>query len=414
MKKLFLLMLLLALLAGTKGQSESGDETVVRSIADRILAETHYGFTSQSGKLIYNTASEVPEDTLVKFRSEFLSWHYANGVINMAMADLGDFLQDDRYTQHCIKQVYFGFDNYKVFEARYKPGMPRWGYPYRELFSIRELDDCGAMGASAIEAYKRKPSQELRDYFDRIADHILNKQDRLEDKTLVRKGPHEMTLWADDLFMSVPFLARMGELTGDPKYFDDAVTQVLNFNKYLWNEDKGLYYHCYYSDLDRNGVAHWGRCNGWVMMATVHLLDRLPADHPRRGEILKNLEKHILGIAKYQNGKGLWHQLLDKNDSYQESSCTSMFVYTIAHAVNEGWIDKRYATIALAGWEGLKNNMITADGQLKYVCIGTGIQDDLVFYYNRPSKLNELHGLGAVIEAGIEIMRVKKLLEKKL
>ena len=231
MKKLFLLMLLLALLAGTKGQSESGDETVVRSIADRILAETHYGFTAQSGKLIYNTASEVPEDTLVKFRSEFLSWHYANGVINMAMADLGDFLQDDRYTQHCIQQVYFGFDNYKVFEARYKPGMPRWGYPYRELFSIRELDDCGAMGASAIEAYKRKPSQELRDYFDRIADHILNKQDRLEDKTLVRKGPHEMTLWADDLFMSVPFLARMGELTGDPKYFDDAVLSDLGVGK---------------------------------------------------------------------------------------------------------------------------------------------------------------------------------------
>lgn len=404
-------MLLLAIRAGTKGQSESSDEAVVRSIADRIVAEAQYGFIAQSGKLIYKTAREVPEDTLVKFRSEFLSWHYANGVINMAMADLGDFLKDDRYTQHCIHQVYFGFDNYKVFEARYKPGMPRWGYPYRELFSIRELDDCGAMGASAIEAYKRKPSQELRDYFDLIADHILNKQDRLKDKTLVRKGPHEMTLWADDLFMSVPFLARMGELTGDPKYFDDAVTQVLNFNRYLWNEEKGLYYHCYYSDLDRNGVAHWGRCNGWVMMATVQLLDRLPVDHPRRGEILKNLEKHILGIAKYQNGKGLWHQLLDKNDSYPESSCTSMFVYTIAHAVNKGWIDTHYATIALAGWEGLKNNMITADGQLKNVCIGTGIQDDLVFYYNRPSKLNELHGLGAVIEAGIEIMKLKKPVE---
>jgi unsaturated rhamnogalacturonyl hydrolase len=408
MKKLFLPMFFLAFMAGVLGQSEFTDESIVRSIADRILAETHYGFSTKSGALTFNSASDVPADTLVIFESEILSWHYANGVINMAMADLGDFLKDDRYTQHCINQIYFGLDNYKVFEARYKPGMPRWGYPYRELFSIMELDDCGAMGASAIEAYKRKPSQELRDYFDRIADHILNKQDRLPDRTLVRKGPHEMTVWADDLFMSVPFLARMGELTGDPKYFDDAVTQVLNFNKYLWDEKAGLYYHCYYSDLSRNGIAHWGRCNGWVMMATVHLLDRLPADHPRRGEIMNILEKHILGIAKYQNGKGLWHQLLDKNDSYQESSCTSMFVYAIAHAVNEGWIDKRYSTVALAGWEGLKNNMITADGQLKNVCIGTGIQDDLVFYYNRPVKLNDLHGLGAVIEAGIEIMRLKK------
>jgi unsaturated rhamnogalacturonyl hydrolase len=408
MKKLFLLIPALAVMAGARGQSDISDEAIVRSIADRILAETQYGFTTRSGALTFNTAGDVPEDTLVEFKSDFLSWHYANGVLNMAMADLGSFLKDDRYTQHCVNQIYFGFENYRVFEARYKPGMPRWGYPYRELFSIMELDDCGAIGASAIEAYNRKPSPELRDYFDRIADHILNKQDRLADKTLVRKFPHEMTLWADDLYMSVPFLSRMGKLTGDPKYFDDAVTQVLNFNKYLWNEDKGLYYHCYYSDLNRNGVAHWGRCNGWVMMANVHLLDRLPADHPQRAAILKNLEKHILGIAKYQNGKGLWHQLLDRSDSYQESSCTSMFVYTIAHAVNEGWIDKRYATIALAGWEGLKNNMITTDGQLKNVCIGTGIQDDMVFYFNRPSRLNELHGLGAVIEAGIEIMRLKK------
>ena len=412
MKKLFLLMAALAMMAGVKGQSEFSDEAVVRSIADRILKETQYGFTTRSGALSFNTAKEVPEDTLVEFKSKYLGWYYTNGVLNIAMADLGEFLKEDKYTQHCVNQIYFGFDNYREFEARFKPGMPRWGYPYRELFSIMELDDCGAMGASAIEAYNRKPSQELRDYFDRIADHILNKQDRLADKTLVRKGPHEMTLWADDLYMSVPFLSRMGELTGDPKYFEDAVTQVLNFNKYLWDEDKGLYYHCYYSDLNRNGVAHWGRCNGWVMMANVQLLDRLPADHPKREEILRNLEKHILGIAKYQNGKGLWHQLLDMNDSYQESSCTSMFVYTIAHAVNEGWIDKRYATIALAGWEGLKNNMITSDGQLKNVCIGTGIQDDLVFYYNRPSRLNELHGLGAVIEAGIEIMRLKDGLGK--
>jgi unsaturated rhamnogalacturonyl hydrolase len=393
MKRLLLFIPVLSVMAGVRGQSDIADETVVRSIADRILAETQYGFTTLSGTLTYNTAGEIPEDTLVTFRSNYLSWHYANGVINMAMADLGEFLKDDRYIQHCVNQVYFGFNNYKVFEGRYKPGMPRWGYPYRELFSIMELDDCGSMGASAIEAYYRKPSQELREYFDRVADHILNRQDRLPDKTLVRKGPHEMTLWADDLFMSVPFLARMGKLTGDPIYFEDAVTQVLNFHHYLWNEAKGLYYHCYYSDLNRNGVAHWGRCNGWVMMATVQLLDRLPMDYPGREEVLKILEQHILGIAKYQNGKGLWHQLLDKSDSYQESSCTSMFVYAIAHAVNEGWIDARYGTIALAGWEGLKNNMITNDGQLKSVCIGTGIQDDLVFYYNRPTRLNEMHGL---------------------
>ncbi len=385
------------------------DLQTLRNIADRILNETQYGFVN--GNQYYPSANDIPEKVNVQFKSEYLSWHYVNGVINMAMVDLGEFLHEEKYVSHCINQIYFGFNNYKVFQSRYTPDMPRWGYPYRELFKIMELDDCGAMGASAIEAYHRKPSKELYDYFDRVADHILNRQDRLSDKTLVRQGPHKMTLWADDLYMSVPFLARMGKLTGEQKYYEDAVRQVVNFNKYLWDKDKELYYHCYYSDLNRNGVAHWGRCNGWVMMAEVHLLNLMPENHSMREEVRKILEKHILGIAKYQNAKGLWHQLLDKNDSYEESSCSAMFVYAIARAVNMGWIDRGYATIALAGWEGLKNYMITADGQLKNVCVGTGIQDDLVFYYNRPAKLNELHGLGAVIEAGIEILRLKEALK---
>ena len=40
-----------------------------------------------------------------------------------------------------------------------------------------------------------------------------------------------MTLWADDLYMSVPYLARMGKLTGDNKYFDFAIQQVEKFQQ---------------------------------------------------------------------------------------------------------------------------------------------------------------------------------------
>jgi len=144
------------------------------------------------------------------------------------------------------------------------------------------------------------------------------------------------------------------------------------------------------------------------MCAQVHLLNMLPANYPRRDTIIKNIERQIVGISKYQNGNGLWHQVLDKTDSYPESSCTAMFVYSIARAVNEGWIDRRYASIALTGWEGLKKFMITPEGQMKDVCVGTGIQNDLVFYYNRPAKTDDTHGTGSLIEAGIEVIKLKQ------
>ena len=45
------------------------------------------------------------------------------------------------------------------------------------------------------------------------------------------------------------------------------------------------------------------------------------------------------GVASRQSGKGLWHQLLDRPDSYLETSCTAMFSYSMAKGVNRGWLD---------------------------------------------------------------------------
>ncbi len=83
------------------------------------------------------------------------------------------------------------------------------------------------------------------------------------------------------------------------------------------------------------------------MMAQVELLDKMPSDYPNRDKVIKILQQQIRGIAHYQDVSGMWHQILYKNDSYLEASGTAMFTYSIAKAVNNGWIDKRYISIAL-------------------------------------------------------------------
>jgi len=272
---------------------------------------------------------------------------------------------------------------------------------------MEELDDCGAMGASLIEVYRNDPQPRYRAYIDSAAKYILTRQYRLEDGTFVRPFPQKWTLWVDDLYMSVSFLARMGELTHEERYFDDAARQVVNFHKYLFNENVGLMHHCWYSDVNRPGVAFWGRGNGWAMVAQVDLLDRLPKNHPERDTLQALLQRHILGIARYQSAEGLWHQLLDKVDSYLETSSSAMFTYSIARAVNKGYINPRYSSIAKRGWEGVMSK-IRMDGQVEGVCTGTGVSDDLVFYYHRPAPLNDVHGIGAVLLAGTEILQLPK------
>ena len=405
MKKVFVFFLLL--ISGQVSFTQT-NEALVRKIADQIIKETVLGFEGTENKKFYKKATEIPEGTMVKYATPYTGWHYTHGVLNMAMVNLGAYLNEPKYTNYAAQHVAYGFDNYKVFQQRFKNDIKHYTYPYGEFFTMEELDDFGAMSASIIEVYINEKRAEYKTYLDKAARHLTEERSRLKDGTFVRAFPHKMTLWADDLYMSVPFLARMGKLTGQQKYFDDAIKQVINFDKYLWDNEKGIYWHTWYSDVEKNGVAHWGRCNGWIMLATIHLLDQLPATHPQKTKLIRQLEKQIIGISRYQNAEGLWHQILDKNDSYTESSCSAMFVYGVAHAVNQGWIDKRYSSIAKTGWEGLKKHKINELGQLKDICVGTGIQDNLVFYYNRPVGLNEKHGTGPLLDAGVEILKLEK------
>lgn len=388
--------------------SAQSNEALVRKIADQVMKETVLGFEGLENKQFYASSATIPEGVKVKYASPYTGWHYTHGVLNMAMIHLGSYLGEQKYMDYAASHVAFGFDNYKIFEQRFKHDIKHYTYPYGEFFTMDELDDFGAMSASIIEVYEQVKRPEYKAYLEKAARHLTEKRLRLSDGTFVRSFPHKNTLWADDLYMSVPFLARMGKFTGQQKYFDDAVKQVLQFNKYLWDGQGEIYWHTWYSDLKRNGVAHWGRCNGWMMLSQVHLLDQLPWNHPQRALLIQLLERQILGIAKYQNGEGLWHQVLDKNDSYLESSCSAMFVYGIAHAVNQGWIDTRYASIAKTGWEGLKKHKINEEGRLKDICVGTGIQDNIVFYYNRPVGTNEKHGTGPLLDAGMEILKLEK------
>ena len=375
------------------------------SVADAILKNASFRFVDQNGK-VYESTDDAPANVQLHLESPYNDWRYWNGVLNIAMLQLGEVLKDSIYKEFSIHNISFCFDNYKFFKERFKKE-GKWSYPFGQFFIMDELDDYGAMGGSLIEVYNFDPQERYKDYLETAAKQILYKQSRLDDGTLVRTFPYKWTLWADDLYMSISFLSRYGRFTGDNLYFDDAIKQVINFNKYLFNPVFGLMYHYWYSDNNSQGVAFWGRANGWTMLAQVDLLDRLPKDHPQRDTLIKLLGRQIKSLARYQGPEGLWHQLLDKVDSYSETSCSAMFTYAIARAVNKGYIEPRYASIARQGWDGIITK-ISPDGKVKDVCTGTGTADDLVFYYHRPTPLNDIHGVGAVLLAGSEILKLPK------
>jgi rhamnogalacturonyl hydrolase YesR len=208
--------------------------------------------------------------------------------------------------------------------------------------------------------------------------------------------------------MSVPFMAQMTRLTGDQKYIDSAARHFVRAAARIFNTRTQLYTHGWNENQPFNPQFYWGRANGWVAMTACELLDVLPSNHPDRARVLELFQLHIQGLASLQSPSGMWRNLLDKTDSYEESSCTAMFVYAIAHAINEGWISAAsYGSVAQAGWNGLSTR-INAQGQVLDTCVGTTFASDNVYYYHRPTSTDATHGVGPVIMAGSEMIRLLK------
>ena len=379
--------------------------TRIRNYLD-VAAPTRV-IDSKTGKEITDFTNPVETAILDRGEMEFSPLQYEMGVVDSAMLKAAEVTGDAKFADYTKKHLQFVADRLPYFEA----GAKKFGTDKNGLRSVlepRALDDCGSMCAALIRARVAKVGPDLKPVIERWADWIAHKQFRMKDGTLARQRPQAQSLWADDAYMGVPALAEMGRLTGDKAYFDDAVKQIGLMSEKLFNPQLGLYAHGFNAHNPNAPQFYWGRATGWIVVAMCDVLDVLPKDHPGREKVLTQLCATLKGVAQYQSGTGLWHQMVDRNDSFLETSATAMFVYGLAHAVNEGWINPTtYGSIAQAGWCGLATK-INARGQIEGGCVGTTFASDQVYYYNRPVSTKALHGYGTTMLAGIEMIRMLK------
>lgn len=418
-------ILLCCILAATtfsavSAQTHLNAETAAIKIADRILSSTTYEFKNTQTGEVYSSVKELPLSMNVKVNCKYNNWHYTNGVTHLALLELAQKTGHNNYEAYVLKNMNFVFNegNLPFFRMQYDKALKEGGwkavrnYSWHMIFRGKRLDDNGPMGASLIELQMRHPHERFLAYINETAAHLNDAEPRLDDQTIARIWPHVNTIWADDAFMAISFLCRMGVLTGDDRYFTDAATQVLNYHRYLWCPEKNIYYHCYHTDNKEHGVAHWSRANGWVFMAQADLLSRMPKDHPMREAVLQNFRRQASGVARYQGKNGLWHQLLDKEDSYEEITGTAMFVFGMARGVKEGWLHPDFIYVAQQGLKGMLSK-ITEAGDVTSICVGTGIMPSISYYYNRPTQQNDPMGEGPVLRALVEMIDAPSYTEIK-
>ena len=350
--------------------------------------------------------TEINADTQLR-QGGFRLTSYEWGVTYSAMIAAYQATGDKAYMDYVTERHALLADIVPFFKQIHSKG-GKIDVNVRRVVEPHALDDAGAVCCSMIKAQDIRINKDLKPLIDNYIGYIMNQEYRLSDGTFARLRPHKNTVWLDDMFMGVPALAYRGKQTKDSSFFDEAAKQVLLFKEKMFVPEMGLFRHGWVEDMTDHPAFFWGRANGWAVLTMCEVLDVLPQDHPKRNEILNLLRSHLRGLARVQHHDGFWHQLLDRNDTYLETSATAIYTYAFAHAVNKGWVDaKAYGPVAQLGWHAVES-AVNEVGQVQGVCVGTGMGFDPAFYAYRPVHVMAAHGYGPVIWAGAEMIQLLK------
>jgi unsaturated rhamnogalacturonyl hydrolase len=284
-----------------------------------------------------------------------------------------------------------------------------------------------APGKTAIALYELTKDEKYRKCAD-----LLRKQLETHPRTsqggFWHKKRYPSQMWLDGLFMGAPFYAEYtADFHGPAKDFDDVVNQFKLIDEHLYDKSSGLYFHGWdekkaqdwANPVTGTSSNFWGRGLGWFAMAQVDVLDFLPKDQPGRKLIIDQIKKTADGIVKWQDPEsGLWWQVLDKGDkpgNYLEATASSMFVYSMAKAVNNGYLSRDYVPAILKGYNGIVTRLIKGYGgngqiSLTKCCavagLGYGRDGSYEYYLREPVVDNDLKGVGPFILAGIEVQKL--------
>ena len=237
-------------------------------------------------------------------------------------------------------------------------------------------------------------------------------------------------MWLDGLYMVEPFYAEYASIKNRQEDYNDIINQFVWMEKYSRDAKSGLLYHGWdESRLQRwanpaTGLSpeFWSRSMGWYMMALVDVLDFVPKNHPRRGELIAILNRLSTAIVEFQDEKtGVWWQVTDKantDKNYLESSGTAMFVFALAKGMRKGYLPATYNAPLQKAYKGMVHEFVKQDanGQYHYVqaVAGAGLGGEpyrdgsYEYYVNEPRRDDDLKTIGPFIQACIEIQLLKK------
>ena len=254
-------------------------------------------------------------DTVITYRGLATSWQYPNGLFLEGMWRVYGRTGDVRY-----------FNYLKSWTDQFVAGDGTLNLRGQTLDSLDNM----MPGTVLCHLYAATHDARYRTAAATIRNRLTT-YPRTADGGLVHNTTVADELWLDGAFMVSIFLVNYGEACNDPASYDEAAQQIAIYYSHLryvkdatTNPVTALGWHAW----DQNASATWAnqttglssevwcRAVGWFVVACTEVLDRLPADHPRRAQLVTILSELLQGIRTYQDSTtGLWYEVVDKWNS---------------------------------------------------------------------------------------------------
>ena len=320
--------------------------------------------------LTYSEMKRVPKSYLLDFSSK-PKWSYVMGIELEGMLDT--YL---RYGGEDILKYCKEYTDTMIYADGNIRGFNILDY---NLDNIRT-------GHFVTRMYQKYPEQKNLLAMQLMMKQLQEQPRTIADKVFWHKAIYAYQVWLDGIFMGLPFRTLTAPITCKPAkntkaakakadkeiqaIYDDAVNQLkityqrtldpkTELNRHAYDETRKTFW----ADKETGLSQHcWGRAQGWYTMALVEVLDALPEDYARRGELIDLLKKDFDAILKWQDKKsGVWYQVMDspkREGNYLESTCSSMFAYALLKAYRKGYVSEKYKDAGIKAYKGIIKNFI--------------------------------------------------------
>lgn len=376
--------------------------------AQRVSSEQPWSVRMSESEMI-----RCPESWQLDFQPR-LKWDYCHGLELQSMLDVYDRYGDKRFYDYALAYADTMVNNDGTIKM-YK----------REEFSLDRINP----GKFIFRIYEQTKDEKYKKALALMRSQ-LDDHPRNADGGFWHKKIYPNQVWLDGVYMGAPFYAEYAFRNNQIGDYKDVINQFLMAARHTYDPKTDLFRHaCDVSRKERwadpvtgQSQHSWGRAMGWYAMAFVDALEFIPQHEAGRDSMILVLNQLASQVKRLQDPKtGLWYQVLDKSGAegnYLESSCSTMFVYTLFKAVRKGYLDKSYLDVAIKGYKGILDNFIEVDKDgvisITRACAVAGLggkvyrSGDYNYYITETIRSNDPKAVAPFILASLEWERLQE------